>query len=546
MAAYLTGNRTVLRSFRAALSCLVLASTSASLWSQATLAESTASTFSGIEVKPVPIPSGAKLFQFGANVNWRSVLLAPCPLAQVDLAVNCYSDVHQAPALKAPHVEPLIGNAIAKVETPKQRFQWGPALFQSFEFLILEHSFRFATDPGFRYDFYHKPFWNSYLVSADHFYMNRWGDGDDFLVNYIGHPMQGAVTGDIFLQNDPQGRSARFGRNRAYWNSRMKAMAWSAVYSAYFEIGPILSEAALGNEGGYTYVPGCGLYPCKGEPGKVYKPPTNNTGWVDFVVTPLVGTGWIILEDAIEREFVDRVANGSQAWKYRWLRFCLSPSRTLANVLAFHAPWYRYPEEPDATVPQMKSVFATAVPARPSWKDEPRYYTGLQFTSMSLPQDRETCNSCRSFLNGVGYNFGYRFAKYAYLDTQMNWFPGSGTNGQNGSVVEGLFGVKSGYRSHSWGIFAQVRPGFLYYSKALVMGSTADYAATTRFAGDVGGAIEYYASKHSMIQFSAGTTLVHYLTSHPDPQQRPTTVLSDQYYYLQGNFHISLGYQFGI
>jgi len=442
-------------------------------------------------------------------------------------------------------IEPLIGNAVANVETPKQHFQWGPALFQSFEFLILEHSFRFATDPGFRYDFYHKPFWSGYSASADHFYMNRWGDGDNFLVNYIGHPMQGAVTGDIFLQNDPQGRSARFGRNRAYWNSRMKAMAWSAVYSAYFEIGPIFSEAALGNEGGYTYVPGCGLYPCKGEPGKSYKPPTNNTGWVDFVITPLVGTGWIILEDAIEREFVDRVAGNSQAWKYRWLRFCLSPSRSLATVLAFHAPWYRYPEEVEAAVPAMNSAFARGVPARPAWKDEPRFYTGLQFTSMSLPPDRENCNSCRSFMNGVGYNFSYRFAKYAYLDTQMNWFPGSGGNGQSGSVVEGLFGGKFGYRSHSFGVLAQVRPGFLYYSKALVVGSAADYASTTRFAADVGGAIEYYA-KHSMIQFSAGTTLIHYLTAHPDPQQRPTTVLSDQYYYLQGNFHIALGYQFGI
>jgi hypothetical protein len=130
--------------------------------------------------------------------------------------------------------------------------------------------------------------------------MNRWGDGGDFLVNYTGHPCKASLRRH-FLQNDPQGRSARFGRTRAYWNSRMKAMAWSAVYSAYFKIGPILSEAALGNEGGYTYVPAFGLYPRKGEPGKVYKPPTNNTGWVDFVVTPLVGTGWIILEDAIER-----------------------------------------------------------------------------------------------------------------------------------------------------------------------------------------------------------------------------------------------------
>ena len=86
----------------------------------------------------------------------------------------------------------------------------------------------------------------------------------------------------------------------------------------------------------------------------------------------------------------------------------------------------------------------------------------------------------------------------------------------------------------------------MFYSKTLVTGRENDYASITRFAGDFSGAVEYYAAKHSMLQFSVGTTLIHYLTAHPDPNQRPTTVLSDQYYYLQGNFHVSLGYQFGI
>lgn len=150
-------------------------------------------------------------------------------------------------------------------------------------------------------------------------------------------------------------------------------------------------------------------------------------------------------------------------------------------------------------------------------------------------------------MSGVAYDFSYRFAKYAYLDTQMNWFPGSGGGtGQDGSVVEGLFGGKFGYRSGSWGFFAQVRPGFIAYSKALEVGSEITYSSTTRFAGDLSTAVEYYAAKHSMIQLSVGTTLIHYLTDHPDPQQRPTTVLSDQYYYTQGNFHIALGYHFGI
>ena len=152
-------------------------------------------------------------------------------------------------------------DAILLKQPPRERFHMRAALLQSLGFLMLEHGFRFINDPYLRYLVFHKPFWHDYLASAGNFDMNRWGDGDDFLVNYIGHPLEGSVSGNIFIQNDPQGRSARFGKSPAYWKSRMKAMAWAAAYSAYFEIGPVLSEAAIGNEGGYTYIPHCGFYP---------------------------------------------------------------------------------------------------------------------------------------------------------------------------------------------------------------------------------------------------------------------------------------------
>jgi len=169
-----------------------------------------------------------------------------------------------------------------------EKIRWRPLFTQSLEFLLIEHGFRFASDSYARYLLFHKPFWDDWGSSVQHFDMSRWGDGDDFLVNYIGHPLEGAVSGRIFIQNDPRGRAERFGKSGSYWKSRLRAMAWAAAYSAYFEIGPVLSEAAFGNEGGFTYVPKCGLAPCS-IPGRKLKPPTNNTGWVDFVVTPTVG-----------------------------------------------------------------------------------------------------------------------------------------------------------------------------------------------------------------------------------------------------------------
>ena len=138
---------------------------------------------------------------------------------------------------------------------PTEKFHWKAAFWQSFGFLVAGHAFRLANDNGARYLLIHKPFWHDYWASADNFHMSRWGDGDSFIVNYIGHPMEGAVYGDIFLNNDPEGRTARFGKSSNYWYSRLRAMAWATVWEAYFEIGPVLSETAIGNEGATPTTP---------------------------------------------------------------------------------------------------------------------------------------------------------------------------------------------------------------------------------------------------------------------------------------------------
>jgi hypothetical protein len=424
---------------------------------------------------------------------------------------------------------------------PSEKFHWKPALWQSFGFLVVAHAFRLANDPGARYNLFHKPFWYDYWASAANFHMSRWGDGDNFLVNYIGHPMEGAVAGDIFLNNDPKGRSARFGKSSNYWYSRLKAMGWAAVFEAYFEIGPIFSEAAIGNEGGYTYVPGCGLYPCTKHPGKQFKPPTNNTGWVDFVITPVVGLGWIVLEDAIEVELVDRLAKNSPALKYKILRGSLAPSHTFANMFAGKTPWFRYPREGSFT----QTFGGPLHPAvRPLWKDEPRYDLGVQFISMNLPLDSESCSNCKQFFPGYGFDFNYRFAKYAYFDSVLNLFPGSGSYGQHGAAQEGLVGLKLGSTRSNWGLFSNIRNGFIHYDKTLVPGSSSSYQSTWRYALDLGGTVEYYASRNSTFRFNVGTTLIHYLEGYPEPDPRPTTVLSAQYYTFRGSPYLTSGYVF--
>ena len=64
---------------------------------------------------------------------------------------------------------------------------------QSFRFLLVENAFRYATEDGARHA--HASFLGGYTSSVTN--LHGWADGDPFIVNYVGHPMQGAVAGRI-------------------------------------------------------------------------------------------------------------------------------------------------------------------------------------------------------------------------------------------------------------------------------------------------------------------------------------------------------------
>ena len=442
--------------------------------------------------------------------------------------------------LRQGDAEPSGDSSSTTAESAKEGFHWWPMLQQSFNFLVFEHAFRIASDPFLRYLLWHKPFWLDYGISTQHFFFNHWGDGDDFLVNYIGHPLQGAVTGNIEIVNDPKGRSLTFGRSKAYWMSRLRAMAWSAVYSAQFEAGPMLSEAAIGNEGGYFYRRGCDPNITCAHPS--HDPITNNTGWVDFVVTPLIGTGWIVLEDSIETEIVDKLAKGDDRLRWKLLRAGLSPGHVMANFMAGKVPWYRYRlDGPDGG-----SIFGREFAERPkfSWDDVQRWEVGGHYAYLNLPMDWEGCTKCRVNNSGAGMNFAYRITNHLWFDSDVNFFPGSGNAGEKGHTIEGLFGPRYGLTRKSWGLYFKVRPGFIYYDKTLTADSGENFTVATRFAFDVGSEFEWHTSRHSTIRVDAGTTFVRYLTGIVDPRQPQKAFISNEYIVSQGNFQIGTGYTY--
>lgn len=219
---------------------------------------------------------------------------------------------------------------------------------QSSLFLGVQHAFRLATEPGTRSGM-RGPFFRGWMDSVKS--LHGWSDGDPFYVNYIGHPMQGAVSGYIWTHNDRDYIGAEIGKNSFYWKSRLRATAYSWAYSTMFEIGPF-SEASIGKIQG--------RYP--------------QQGLVDHVVTPVIGLGWMIGEDALDKYVIQRF---EQKFENPYLRLMvrgvLNPSRSFANAMRLKVPWAR-DDRPGVFSPLLSSYIADkragAIPGRQSPKPE--------------------------------------------------------------------------------------------------------------------------------------------------------------------------------
>lgn len=226
------------------------------------------------------------------------VVLAPVARAQD----NAILPSDAAPAWRSP----------AREDT--ERFNWNGAAAESIRFLTIQHGIRLTQEKTS--DQLSGPFFADYFDSVKG--LKTWKDGDSAFTNYVAHPMQGAVTGYIQVQNDPKGKSANITDGSIYWKSRLKAMAWSAAYSTQFELGPY-SEATIGNVG---KTPG-------------------TMGYVDLVVTPTGGFGIMVAEDAFDHFVVARLERYASPRMMRTMRMVFSPNRTLANLLRFKKPWRR-------------------------------------------------------------------------------------------------------------------------------------------------------------------------------------------------------------
>ena len=196
-------------------------------------------------------------------------------------------------------------------------------------------------------------------------------------------------------------------------------------------------------------------------------------------------------------------------------------------------------------------VLATSPHAARAQSDERKFEVGGQvsllqietrsvelapvFSGRRVLQNRES-------IFGFGGRFGYNFSKYFAAEAEVNFFP-QNDDTKAGRKIQGLFGVKAGKRFDKVGLFAKARPGFIRYQKGdYVFRSDVgcilifppplaclNPVARTNFAIDLGGVIEIYPSKLTIIRFDAGDTVVRFparFVAAPDPNFGPPGYMS--------------------
>lgn len=228
----------------------------------------------------------------------------------------------------------------AASEAKPETFHWKRALEESGTFLVIEQAWVVHTD--FRWvvsengiPFNH--YWRDYKQSLSRWWEAGWSAGENPMYNYVGHPIQGAITGYVEIQNDPKSRNVEFGKTKEYWWSRVKATLWNGVYSTQWSIGP-LSEMTVEKYGSNDRQPwnANGSYPCN------TKTCYWGVGKVNLVMTPVGGLGWELAEDWMDKKIVRRVESKSNnPTLVNFVRCTFNPIRGAANILHGNRPWYR-------------------------------------------------------------------------------------------------------------------------------------------------------------------------------------------------------------
>jgi hypothetical protein len=392
------------------------------------------------------------------------------------------------------------------MESPaKEGFHWGRALQESFTFLAIEQAyvvhddFRWVVvENGIPFNHYLR----DYMQSLTSWWKAGWSAGENPLYNYVGHPIQGAMTSYIEIQNNPSDPDLEFANTDQYWRSRLIATVWNAVYSTQWSLGP-LSEMTVEKYGTKARPAwnSNGTWPCT----------TNHcysgVGKVNLVMTPVGGLGWVLGEDWLDKNVARRVeAASDNRLLIDTVRCSLNPIRGGANILHGREPWYRARDygptnltsEHRYTKARANALARTTAPETNSrLPDVWNIFAGYSYTNSEVVTGEHTPLSGwnvaleKKYLRFFGVvaevSGQYGSSNVSASNCQTSSSPGncpSRVNVIQNNYVTGIRGGHSLWRIHP---YAQVLAGIAHVTQRTSRVSTSD----TNFALDLGIGLDF-------------------------------------------------------
>ena len=131
-----------------------------------------------------------------------------------------------------------------------------------------------------------------------------------------------------------------------------------------------------------------------------------------------------------------------------------------------------------------------------------RFQAGVQFTGFHINQLDEGSV-------GIGGRIAYDLLDEGAalsLEGEFNYFP----QNPSGNFGESQFltGVKAGFASERFGLFAKLRPGFVHFAGGDF--AERNHGTATDFALDAGGVLEYRLSGRTALRLAWGDTMVFF------------------------------------
>lgn len=301
---------------------------------------------------------------------------APVPAASVTEGAKAESTSVVAVSAPRDHVSPE-DCSLDTTHSRRCRVHWGHLTLTTTLFNAFEDAGNLYTGYWYREETTKGDWWDRYINSASDWVWNRWPDYNPFLDDYVGHPMMGAITNDLWIQDDPKSMTVGPSNTWPYWRRMLRAGAFSTAYSFWWKLGPT-GEASIGHNGDHAEPYGNGHI-------------SNETGWVELVTTPVGGALWTMGEDVLDKHVVAPVeGDGRNPFALLGLSF-LEPAHATANIFRFRPPWYR-----DDRVVKAKSFWSD-----PAGENEVRFEKAETGPSGSTSGAEGEANTVSSVVPGV-------------------------------------------------------------------------------------------------------------------------------------------------